>query len=89
VLPVLSGLKGLPPGEVVFVEVRIDAEGAVTDSCLVRGVRADIDRRALDAVRLWRFEPPRVNAATETAAGRLEAGTPVPIFMTVAVELER
>jgi len=56
---------------------------------MLRGVRADVDRRVLDAVRAWRFEPPRLVEAAEVRGGHLAAGTAVPIFMTVTVRLGR
>lgn len=88
--PDLSGLPSLTGEQLAIIEIRIDDTGRVTESCMLRGVRGDVDRRALEAVNAWRFEPPRLLADTDlTWGGRLEAGTPVPIFMTVTVRLGR
>jgi len=72
-----------------IIEVRIDVAGRVTESCMLRGVREDVDRKALEVVKTWRFEPPRLLADTDLtgSGGRLEAGTAVPIFMTVTMRL--
>jgi TonB family protein len=85
-------LSGLPPiiGEpLAIIEIRIDATGRVTESCMLRGVREDVDLKALEAVKDWRFEPPHLLADTDLGGrgGRLEAGTAVPIFMTVTMRL--
>jgi hypothetical protein len=37
------------------------------------------------ALREWRFEPARLKAATELDGRMLSAGTPVPVFLTVAI----
>jgi hypothetical protein len=83
--PDLAGLPLLPPEPIFIVEVRIDATGRVTEDCMLRGVTEEADRRVLDAVRGWMFEPPRLLAAVESPRGRWEAGHAVPIFMTVTV----
>lgn len=87
--PDLSGLPPLTGEQLAIIEVRIDAVGRVTESCMLRGIREDVDRKALEAVKTWRFEPPRLLADTDLrgSGGRLEAGTPVPIFMTVTMRL--
>ena len=56
---------------------------------MLRGVREDVDRKALEAARTWQFEPQRVLVETDLRGrgGRLEAGTAVPIFMTVTMRL--
>ena len=82
----------MPPikGEqLAIIEVRIDAAGRVTESCMLRGVREDVDLKALEALKAWRFEPPRLLADTDLggSGGGLEAGTAVPIFMTVTMRL--
>ena len=81
----LSGLPPLAPDQYLIVEVRIDATGRVTEDCMLRGVNPDVDRRVLDAVRAWRFEPPRLIAGVDSRDGRWEAGAAVPIFMTLTV----
>jgi TonB family protein len=83
--PDLSGLPPLVNPTVVIVEVRIDATGAVTETCLRRGVRDDVDARVLAAVQQWRFDPPRLKRNLELEGSRTDAGTAVPIFMTVTV----
>lgn len=88
--PDLSGLPPLDGEQIVIIEVRIDASGQVTESCMLRGIREDLDARALEAVKSWRFEPPRLLADTALlSGGKLEAGTAVPVFMTVIVQLGR
>lgn len=83
--PDLAGLVAIPSDQVAIVELRIDATGQVTESCVLRGVRSDVDQRVLQAVQKWVFEPARLRASFDSSAGRFEAGTAVPIFMTVAV----
>jgi len=87
--PDLSGLAPIIGEQLAIIEVRIDAAGRVTESCMLRGVREDVDLKALEAVKAWRFEPPRLLVDTDLAGrgGRLEAGTAVPIFMTVTMRL--
>lgn len=87
--PDLSGLPPIIGEQIVIIEVRIDAAGRVTESCMLRGVREDVDLKALEAVKAWRFEPPRLLADTDLdgRGGRLKAGTAVPIFMTVTMRL--
>jgi TonB family protein len=87
--PDLSDLPPLSGEHLAIIEVRIDAAGRVTESCMLRGVREDVDRRALEAVKAWRFDPPRLRAETGArgSGDRLDAGTAVPIFMTVTMRL--
>ena len=87
--PDLSELPTLSGEHFAIIEVRIDAAGLVTESCLLRGVREDVDRKALEAVKAWRFEPARLLADTNLrgSGGRLEAGTAVPVFATVTMRL--
>jgi TonB family protein len=60
-------------GEVVL-EIVVRRDGGVGDIRLVRGLGSGLDRRAIDAVRQWRFAP----------ASRL--GSPVDVLVEVAVE---
>src|SRR5712692_1227218 len=49
-----ADLRGLPPlanEPLVIIEVHIDADGRVTESCLRRGVRSDVDRRVGSCTR--------------------------------------
>ncbi len=87
--PDLSGLPPLADERLAIVEVRIDATGRVTESCMLRGVREDVDRAVLEAVKTWRFEPPRLLSDTTltTRGDGLKAGTAVPIFMTVTLRV--
>src|SRR5687767_13566741 len=59
--PVLSDLLPLPRESRVLIEVRIETDGRVSGGCILRGVRPDVDARALTAVRRWRFAPPRLS----------------------------
>lgn len=85
--PDLTGLPPLATEAIAIVEVRIDAAGRVTESCLRLGVRADVDQKVLEAVRDWRFDPPHLSSDTQTSGGRVAAGTAVPVFMTVTVRV--
>jgi hypothetical protein len=87
--PDWTGLAALAPDQMFIVEARIDGTGRVTEDCMLRGVNPDSDRRVLEAVRAWRFEPPRLLAAVESKEGRWESGAAVPVFMTVPVRPER
>ena len=88
--PDLTGLPPLPGDQYFIVEARIDATGRVTEDCMLRGsLSPEADRRVLDAVRQWRFEPPRLVNAVDSRDGHWEAGAAVPIFMTVTVHPPR
>ena len=39
--------------------VNISADGLVTDVCVARSLRADMDERAIATLKTWRFEPAR------------------------------
>lgn len=71
----LTGLRG-----VEIAEILIDERGDVKDICLLRGVREDIDARAVAAIRQWRYEPARLRHSTPT-------GAVVPLVMTVTVPI--
>lgn len=73
----LAGLHGLE-----IAEILVDNRGAVKDVCLLRGVREDVDLRAVAAIRLWRFEPTRLRHSTPQ-------GVPVPVVMTVTLPIGR
>jgi hypothetical protein len=56
---------------------------------MLRGVRPDVDLRVLEAVKRWRFDPPRLNEPTPiTNETVLPAGTAVSTIITVTVPLE-
>jgi len=62
-------------GEVVL-EIIVRADGSVGDVRVVQGLRGGLDRRAVDAVRQWRFSPARRH------------GAPVDVVVEVAVEFK-
>jgi periplasmic protein TonB len=62
-------------GEVVL-EIVVRHDGSVGDVKVLNGLRAGLDRRAIDAVRQWRFTPAR------------RYGTPVDVIVEVAVEFK-
>jgi hypothetical protein len=68
VAPDLSGLEAAHLRGLEIAEILIDDRGNVKDVCLLRGVRKDIDVRALDAIRRWRFEPARLRHSTPPGA---------------------
>jgi TonB family protein len=86
-MPDLSGLPALTAANYAIVEVRISEQGRVTEDCLLRGIRTDVDTRVLAAVRAWQFNPPRLKFEATVAGKRLPVGTTVPIFMTVSVKV--
>jgi TonB family protein len=57
---------------VVIVEITVGVDGSVMDARIVRSIPL-LDAAALDAVRLWQYEPVR------------DHGIPVPVIMTVSV----
>ncbi|MGH9175196.1 MAG: energy transducer TonB, partial [Vicinamibacterales bacterium] len=63
-----AGVEG-----VVVAEIRIDPNGRVAGSRLLRSV-AMLDQAALDAIHQWEFEPTLLN------------GQPTPVAMTVTVQ---
>jgi len=73
----VAGLRGL-----VIVEILVDERGDVKSVCLLRGVRQDVDLRAMAAIRRWRFEPARLRHSTPPAE-------PVPVVITVALPIGR
>lgn len=77
----------LPAGtrsSVVILSVRIDERGRVTDACVLRGMSEAIDKQAVAAVLTWRYEP----AALARPQSGKAIGTPVPIAISVAVEIK-
>lgn len=62
-------------GEVVL-EIVVRSDGSVGDVKVLNGLRGGLDRRAMDAVRQWRFAPAR------------RYGTPVDVVVEVAVEFK-
>jgi hypothetical protein len=82
VAPDLSGIDLASLHGLEITEILIDNRGAVKDVCLLRGVREDIDVRALAAIRQWRFEPTRLRHSTPP-------GAPVSVVMTVTLPIGR
>ena len=62
-------------GEVVL-EIIVQADGTVGNVRVVQGLRGGLDRRAIDAVRQWRFAPAR------------RFGEPVDVVVEIAVEFK-
>ena len=60
----------------VVLEIIVRSDGTVGDVKVVQGLRGGLDRRAIDAVRQWRFAPAR------------RYGTPVDVVVEVAVEFK-
>jgi TonB family protein len=60
----------------VILEIVVRSDGTVGDVRMVKGLGAGLDRRAIDAVRQWRFSPAR------------RYGTPVDVIVEVAVEFK-
>jgi TonB family protein len=75
--------EGTPSG-MVILNVRIDEHGRVTDACVLRGISPRADTKVIAAVMTWRYEPAALARPQEGNA----AGTPVPIAITVAVEIK-
>ncbi len=80
VAPNLSGLDTRGLHGIELVEILIDIHGDVQQACLRRGVREDVDARAVAAIRRWRFEPARLRRSTPP---RLS----VPAVMTVSLRI--
>lgn len=57
----------------VVVNINLDANGIPHDTKVVKGLRSDLDEKAIEAVSRWRFTP-----ATKD-------GTPVAVSVTVEV----
>ena len=83
--PDLSGLTPLARPVVVIAEVGVDKAGRVHEPCILRGIRADVDRRVLAAVRRWRFSPGRLRIAGVIGGKHLAAGAAVPVAQVVTV----
>jgi periplasmic protein TonB len=62
-------------GEVVL-EIIVQADGTVGNVRVVQGLRGGLDRRAIEAVRQWRFAPAR------------RYGAPVDVLVEIAVEFK-
>ena len=60
----------------VVLEIVVRSDGSVGEVKVVQGLGAGLDRRAIDAVRQWRFSPAK------------RFGTPVDVLVEVAVEFK-
>jgi TonB family protein len=60
----------------VVLEIVVSHDGTVGQVKVLQGLRGGLDRRAIDAVRQWRFSPAR------------RFGTPVDVVVEVAVEFK-
>jgi TonB family protein len=60
----------------VVLEIVVRHDGTVGQVKVVQGLRGGLDRRAIDAVRQWRFSPAR------------RFGAPVDVVVEVAVEFK-
>ena len=60
----------------VVLEIVVRSDGAVGDVKVLQGLGGGLDRRAIDAVRGWRFNPAK------------RYGTPVDVMVEVAVEFK-
>lgn len=60
----------------VVLEIVVRQDGSVGDVRVMKGLGAGLERRAIDAVRQWRFSPARRH------------GTPVDVVVEVAVEFK-
>jgi TonB family protein len=50
-------------GGTILIRLKVDAEGSVRDARIVKGGDAALERAALDAAKLWRFNPALRNGA--------------------------
>jgi hypothetical protein len=82
VAPDLSGIDLAGLNGVEIADILIDDRGNVKDVCLQRGVREDVDDRAVAALRQWRFEPTRLRHSTPP-------GMVVSVVMTVTLPIGR
>jgi hypothetical protein len=82
VAPDLSGINLTGAHGLAIAQILIDERGGVAELCILRGVRDDIDRRAMAAIRQWQFEPVRLRHSTPP-------GMIVPAVITVSVAIGR
>lgn len=75
---VAPDFHGLPPitGN-IFIEMDLDETGKVTQACIVKGLRDDVDDATLRAIRQWRFTP-----------GKSRSRTPVAVIQAIAVPVD-
>ena len=68
----VAGTKPKRQGTVILAVV-VDVDGNVPEVKVVRSVTTELDQKAVEAVRKWKFEPARKN------------GLPVPVLINVEV----
>jgi hypothetical protein len=78
--PTFSGIDLAGVHGIEIAEILIDERGEVKDICLVHGVREDVDRRAVEAIRHWRFEPAKLRHSTPP-------GALISLVMTVSLRI--
>lgn len=70
--PPLTDRSLLPPTErKIVVDVDVDAQGAVVNERLVRGIGNQLDQMILDIVKTWRFQPATVDGKPVPAEAEL------------------
>ena len=62
---------------IVILQVQVDRDGNVTNVKVVRSLAPDMDRKAVEGVKTWKFYPSRKN------------GVPVAVLMNVEVTIHR
>ena len=62
---------------IVILQVQVDRDGNVTNVKVVRSLAPDMDRKAVEGVKTWKFYPSRKN------------GVPVAVLMNVEVAFHR
>jgi TonB family protein len=62
---------------VVILNIVVDREGNVTKVKVVRSLAPDLDRKAVEGVKTWKFNPSRKN------------GVPVDVEMNIGVDVHR
>lgn len=62
---------------IVILQVLVDRDGNVTSAKVVRSLAPEMDRRAVEGVKTWKFNPSRKN------------GVPVAVLMNIEVAFHR
>lgn len=62
---------------IVILQVLVDRDGNVTNVKVVRSLTPDMDKKAVEGVKTWKFDPSRKN------------GVPVAVLMNVEVAIHR
>jgi TonB family protein len=72
-----NGTKEKVVEGVVILQILVDRDGNVTNVKVVRSLTPDMDRKAVEKVKTWKFDPSRKN------------GVPVAVLMNVEVAIHR